>query len=170
MLKTPTRTTRGVTEWCGPTALAVLTGLSYDEAYEKMKRAINRQRGKEAVARGLRRDYWKKSAFKGVSTYEIRIAGKALGLKIKWAIERGTISRRALRGTTLLTFVREHTVKGKTYLVVAGNHYVVVRDGLVYDNTRSNGGVCSIEDYPRAKLGRLSCYAEVRPKADALAG
>lgn len=165
MLRSPTRSETRSKSWCGPYALAVLSGLTYDDAYSKMLKAINRQRSKEAAARGLRRDYWKKTAFKGVSTYEIRIAAKALGVKIEWATDRSR--RYAHRGVTLLTFVREHTIKGKTYLVVAGNHYVVVKDGTVYDNTHTSGQH-SIDDYPRAKLGRLLCYADVRPRPAAL--
>lgn len=163
-MKSPTKSAR--TMWCGPYALALLSGLSYDEAYRKALRSINVRRGKEAVERGLRRDYWQRAALKGVSHYEMRVAAKALGIKIEWKLDA---RRRQYEhhGVTLLTFVREHTVKGKTYLVSAANHYVVVRDGIVYDNTLTKPAH-PVEEYPRAKLGRLECYAEVRPRPAAM--
>ncbi len=168
MLKQPTRSTTRQHSWCGPTALAVLTGLTYDEVYPRMVDAINRHSRKLARERQLPADYWVKKAFRGVSTSDLIIAAKHFNVTVKWARKPGPGRYQPYlhRGVTLLTFVREHTVKGKTYLVVAANHYVVVKDGIVYDNTSK--GPFHVEQYPRAKLGRLRCFAEVRPRPEAL--
>lgn len=159
MLKTPTRSTTRAHSWCGPTALAALTGLPYDAVYKKMVASINRHSRAEAKRHGYRADTWVQKSFQGVSVGDLAIAGKSLKLTIDWDSRH--------KGATLLTFTREHTIKGKVYLVVAANHYVVIKDGIVYDNTVT--GPHPIDEYPRAKLGRVTHWAQVRPRPEALA-
>jgi hypothetical protein len=159
MLKTPTRSTTRTHSWCGPTALSALTGLPYDVVYKKMVASINRHSRATAKRRGYHADTWVQKSFQGVSVDDLAVAGKSLKLTIEWSTQH--------KGTTLLTFVRDHTVKGKVYLAVAANHYVVVKDGIVYDNTPT--GPHPIDEYPRAKLGRITHWAQVRPRPEALA-
>ena len=42
-----------------------------------------------------------------------------------------------LLGMTLKTFVDQHTIKGKTYIVTTSSHVQVVKDGIVIDQRGS---------------------------------
>lgn len=160
----------GRTLWCGPFLVALLTGLPYDEAYAKLladiRRAIMKKR--RAVAeRGWRgtlladRPVVSRAGLptqvKGTYEHQIaRLLGK-LGVAMKLTYTWAPI--------TLLTFAREHTVKGKTYAVAAGHHWLVLKDGLLY---HSHHAPLPIDEAPRYRMARVECWAEVRPRPAAL--
>lgn len=160
----------GRTLWCGPFAVAVLTGLGYDEAYAKvladLRRAIMTVRRKRAERLRIKVSRANlPTTIRGVHEHDVaRTLGK-LGVKVKWT----NLAKRDRM--TLLDFTRNHTVKGRTYLVVAGNHYEVIKDGVIY---HSHIDPTPIEEATsRAsksgyKLARVECWAEVKPRPAAI--
>ena len=147
------------TLWCGPFSVAMVTGLSYEEAYEKCRKMEQRRLNAQAKRRGLRPGYWT-AIIKGMHEGTL---SKALGL-LKVKCEWNWVKRKDL---TLLTFAREHTIKGLTYIVVAGNHYVTIKDGVLY---HSHHDPMPVEDAPKYRKARVSGWAHVRPLPAAIVG
>lgn len=155
----------GRTLWCGPFAVAMVTGLEYDEAYKKVladiRRAIMKTRREYAKKRGVpvSRSGLPTSV---QGTYEHQIVRILNKLRVTTKlVYTGPMSKRP----TLLTFVRDHTVKGRTYIIVAGNHWVTVKDGVLY---HSHHDPLPVEDAPRYKMARVECWAEVKPRPEAI--
>lgn len=158
------------TLWCGPFLVAMVTGLGYDEAYRKVLGDIRRAALKQRKAKYIGRDTDLKwslrvnplpTVVKGTYEHQIvRILGK-LGVKAK-LVYTGPMAKRP----TLLTFARDHTVKGKTYIVVAGHHWVTIKDGILY---HSHHDPMPLEDAKRYRMARVECWAEVKPRPAAVA-
>jgi len=156
----------GRTLWCGPFAIAVITGLDYDTAYAKLLSDIRRTRMKS-----LKRRYKGLSAYrlremlpkviKG--TYEHQIEGLLNKLKVKTKLVYfGGMRYRP----TLITFAREHTRRGRTYILVAGHHWLTMQDGIIY---HSHHAPKPVEEMAKYRMAKVECYAEVEPLPAALA-
>lgn len=155
------RSPTGRTLWCGPFALAVVTGLEYDEAHAKAVAVEQRRLNADAKRRGLPPGYWTKAYFKGMTASELARTAEKLGVKADWH----HVPNGKRKGPTLLTFSREHTVKGKTYVIIAGWHWVVVKDGVLY---HSHVDPITVEEAPTYRMARVSCWAEVKPRPEAV--
>ncbi len=161
--KSGRRSPSGRTLWCGPFATAVLTGLEYDEAYKKLLSKIRRDIAKKKRARGWGEAEIKRALPKSVQgVHETDLEKVLTSLKVKTNF---VYCNRKREQHTLLTFTREHTVKGRTYLVVAGNHYEVVKDGILY---HSHHDPLPIGDAPRYRLAKVTAWAEVKPRPEAV--
>lgn len=159
MLRYPAEAIGRVT-WCGPFAIAIITGLTYEEAHDKAIAVENRRLNAAAKARGLRPGYWRVTHFKSMGRGVLSRTAARLGVKIRWSGYRKLAEQ-----PTLLTFARDHTIKGRTYLILAGHHYVVVRDGVVYHSWHTP---CPVEDMQRHRLARVCYWAEVKPRPAAI--
>jgi hypothetical protein len=145
----------GLVLWCGPFALAVVTGLPYDTCREKLRAVEQRRLNAQAKARGLKPGYWK-ARIKGVSDHLLATTAERLGVKVAWHnIRHGRTS-----GPTLITFTRDHTVKDRVYLVVAGWHYVTICNGILY---HAHHDPLPVEDAPKYRKARVARWAEVKP-------
>jgi hypothetical protein len=159
----------GRTLWCGPFLVAMVTGLDYDTAYKKvlsdLRRSILAARKKKYAGREHDLKWSLKvnplpTVVKGTYEHQIaRVLGK-LGVTTK-LVYTGPMAKRP----TLLTFAREHTVKGHTYVVVAGHHWVTIKDGVLYHAWHAP---MLLEDAKRWKMARVECWADVKPRPAAV--
>ena len=156
-LQAPARNDKGRT-WCGPYALALLSGLDYETAYKKILRSYNRYYRTQAKKRGLHPEYWTKKSIKGMTTYELGRAGKSLGVKIDW--------KKPPERCTVLGFARDHTVKGRVYLVQTRTHFLTVLDGMIYDNWPSSPRPADGQHHLRKAI--VQSVAEIKVKAGLL--
>ena len=109
---------------CGIYALAELSGRSLQFVFNWYKERYDRP------------DNWQGS------TYEPHIFGAALkhfGLKKK----KINYDRRM----TVRKFVEECTVRGRTYLLMTGSHFLVVKGGREEAICIDQGARCSVDDY-----------------------
>jgi hypothetical protein len=136
--------------WCGPFADAVILGQDYDIALRYIERSVR-----------LRPDPDRTSAKTITGVFPSEIA-RVLGyrrVKVQFNhIDEG-------ERPTLVTFVRERTVKGKTYLIGVADHWVVVKDNVLYHNQHDP---CHIDLAPKYRMGRVDMWAEVKPRPGAL--
>ena len=112
---------------CGIYALAELSGRSLQFVFNWYKERYNRP------------DNWQGR------TYEPHIFGEALkrfGLK-----KKRTLCHRLSKKITVRKFVDEHTAKGKTYLLMTGGHFLVIKGGRDEAICIDQGARCSVEDY-----------------------
>lgn len=157
-LKAPTKNSHTGRHWCGPYAYALLLGLDYEAGYKRLlghiRRAIiKRRRARRMPERVIRGNLPR--FIKGVYTSTLVAALAAAGVK--------TAFSRKHAGVTVLTFTREHTVRGVAYLLDAGHHFGVILDGVLYDNR----GPCPVEEC-HWKLARVEEWSIVKPRSAAL--
>lgn len=163
--KSGRRSPSGRTLWCGPFAVAMLSGLEYDEAYKKVLSVVRREHMKAARLFAERRGVAvnKRDCPKSVQGLSRSMTAKVLNrLKIKTTLVH--IPNKKAR-PTFLTFSRDHTIKGRTYIVVAGNHWMTLKDGILY---HSHHDPIALEEAPRYRLAKVDCWAEVKPLPAAL--
>lgn len=159
----------GRTLWCGPFMVAMVTGLEYDDAYAKVLADLRRHiKAMRAITYKGRPDGLKWSlkqwplptSVKGTHKEDIVRVLNKLGVKAKLTAIRKFADR-----PTLLTFSREHTVKGKTYIIVAGHHWLTIKDGILY---HSHHDPLPVEDAPRYRMARVTHWAMVTPRPAAI--
>ena len=142
--------------WCGPTALTVLTGKRYDIVEKDLLKYVNKNR----IVGGLSTTTWKftrvkkrkVNTIKGMSNSEMRRALNRYGYRMPRVYDLDT--SQTFRQWTRAT----HGKRGKTwYLVVAGNHYMVVKGNKVWDTTTPEKGtpITKIPWKKRAKMQEL---------------
>lgn len=122
--------------WCGPSALAIVTGLTYDDAYAQASKALRRKR------------------IVGMSCHEMRLAFARAGWNMGLNTLEGGMPRRDRRSyyrmmglqeaklpppTTAMTLAKwlETRTLGQqmtTFLVNVGRHWIVVRGTKMADN------------------------------------
>lgn len=147
--------------WCGPFALAMISGISYDAAYAKALDVEKRRLRAQAKKRGFKPDYWtKRLAIKGLNKWTLVLIAKRLGVTVKWVFPKWSRTK-----LTLLTFVREHTVKDHVYLVIAGNHYETICNGILY---HAHHKPLPVEDAPKYRMAHVECWADVRVRPAAV--
>lgn len=158
-LRHPARSSTRTSTWCGPFALAVITGLSYDDAYAKSLAVEKRRLRTAARRRNLAPNYWTDGlSIKSMHANAFKRTAERLGIVVKWAYELKD-------QPTLLTFTRQHTVKDRVYVVSAGNHYEVICNGILY---HSHHDPMPVEDAPRYRMARVKKWTEVKPRPAAL--
>ena len=122
---------RGKNRWCGPGAIAILTGVTTDDA-SRMIRAFTGKRN-----------------CMGTPTHVLRKVLYECGITSHlsdeyWSGERPTLNQ----------WVTDGRSRGGTYLVVAGNHFQILTDGLFVDNQVKE--VTAFEDLKKGKRRRVS--------------
>ena len=126
---TPAKTTMKRRNWCGPYALAVLFGCSYDRAYELAKAWLDRPAGITGM--------WKREM---LFCIEMRRLTTKSGIRATPIPTRDIrVARETGRGTvwkpkTLTQFYRGRPDTQGTYLVAITGHYVVIKGTRIIDN------------------------------------
>jgi len=95
--------------YCGPSVISVITGLSCE------------------CAAAWIRDVAKKRSVKGVHTHDLKSTLRRRGVSL-------STTRYPTERLTLNQWGKKKKEHGKTYLLVAGNHFVVVRGRKIFDN------------------------------------
>jgi len=143
--------------YCGPTALTVLTGKRYDIVEKDLLKEVN----KNVKYRGRwQLDWWtgerkkfiparKETQIKGMSNGQMRRALDRYGYRMYRSDNHGA-------NQTFRQWVRAtHGKRGKTwYLVVAGNHYMVVKGNKVWDTYTPDKGM-PVTKIPWKKRARM---------------
>lgn len=97
-------------QWCGPSAICIITGLQFTKAVELLR-----------SVKARRRPSLERVTIKGASYEEMTTALRHLGYEVvPLAIETGTTFAAWLRG-------RPEAVRKEVVLVCAGQHYMVVQ-------------------------------------------
>tara|TARA_R100001129_G_C5278361_1_gene236146 strand:- start:15 stop:440 length:426 start_codon:yes stop_codon:yes gene_type:complete len=109
---------------CGIYALAELSGRSLQFVFNWYKEKYDRP------------DNWQGS------TYEPHIFGAALK---RFGLKKNSINYN--KRMTVRKFVEECTVKGRTYLLMTGSHFLVVKGGREEAICIDQGARCSVDDY-----------------------
>ena len=109
---------------CGIYALAELSGRSLQFVFNWYKERYDRP------------DNWQGS------TYEPHIFGAALK---RFGLKKNSINYN--KRMTVRKFVEECTVKGRTYLLMTGSHFLVVKGGREEAICIDQGARCSVDDY-----------------------
>ena len=109
---------------CGIYALAELSGRSLQFDFNWYKERYDRP------------DNWQGS------TYEPHIFGAALK---RFGLKKNSINYN--KRMTVRKFVEECTVKGRTYLLMTGSHFLVVKGGREEAICIDQGARCSVDDY-----------------------
>ena len=134
MIVRAARSSKGAT-WCGPHALATVTGKTYDEVIEVVRKRIKRKR------------------IKGMFSHEMYYSAKALGVK-----DMGVFM--PSRGKRNLRNLMDWLKPNRLYIIFVTGHFVTVntKDWTVCDNCNDWHPVAT------SKLGRkrVISYAEVR--------
>jgi hypothetical protein len=156
----------GRTLWCGPFALSVITGLPYDATYAKALdvekrriRALNRAYYRNRGIKNPKGPYSVPTSLQGMHEDAFARTAERLGVKVKWTHLRKDTP-------TLLTFARDHTVKDHVYVLVAGNHFEVICNGILY---HSHHDPVAIEDAPAYRMARVTSWADVKVRPEAIA-
>lgn len=137
--------------WCGPSALAAITGLNYMAALGVFQNI----RGPNRVGRT--------AAIMGVHNPEMMRALTRAGYRTQ---EIGFA-----RGATLARFLRERTdeQRSSTILVNAGHHYVVVKGNKGIDNKTKTPVFISKMPGRRMRMARAWIVTKVAPAAKPMA-
>ena len=109
------------TLWCGPYALAVVSGLSYDEVYKKALRKVRRDTP----------NYCHQPKYiKGMMKGQVEAVAKTLKVPCKFGRVEG-MSR-----TATLSNLMDYLQPNRVYIVGITGHYVVVNTstGMLIDN------------------------------------
>ena len=109
---------------CGIYALAELSGRSLQFVFNWYKERDDRP------------DNWQGS------TYEPHIFGAALK---RFGLKKNSINYN--KRMTVRKFVEECTVKGRTYLLMTGSHFLVVKGGREEAICIDQGARCSVDDF-----------------------
>lgn len=132
--------------WCGPIALTVMTGLSYERCEDELYlvRANHDSRFISKCTDGHKRQ----NGIKGTYEHEVTQAAQRLGLRKvgEWIVmvERVTCRR----------FIERQTAdqKRQMLLVCVGHHWVVLHAGLVYDFNHPTGTPIAVSRFSRSKI------------------
>lgn len=122
--------------YCGPTVLMMLTGLPLAD----IRRDINlarRRKGKKSIKRmkrtGDKLIPWRlNNPVKGVSCTIMNEMLEKYGLKPERRFVQG-------KKQSLKNFAEDYSTVKKPVVIVVGNHYVLLNDGMVYDTYRIDG-------------------------------
>lgn len=155
----------GRTQYCGPFAVAMLTGMDYDGAYTKLLASIRRQtmesrkrkyKNRPSDLKWSLKQWPLPTRVKGTYDYQIKECLRKLGVKVEWS--------KAHAKVTVAAFADLHTVVGQTYLVCAGHHWIVLKDGVLY-HAHHAPKAARLSNWA---LKRVTYWAAVRPRPAAL--
>lgn len=122
--------TRGKGPYCGPTAIAILTG----EPISRIEKMIRRRR-----RGGFRNSAGCKMPIKGTYNWEVIAVLKTLGCRVE-EVKR-------VSGETLSNLVTECLPSTGAYLVNVTGHFMVASGGMIADTTHKTP--ISVVDYRR---------------------
>ena len=123
---------KGTNRWCGPGALAILTGVSTDDA-SRMIRCITGKRSATSTHTHVLR----------------KVLGKC-GIDTHRVMETFAPTNERM---TLNQWVKGGGAKGGTFLVIAGNHFQIVTNDLFVDNQVKT--LTAFEDLTKGKRRRV---------------
>tara|TARA_R100000656_G_scaffold117522_2_gene90925 strand:+ start:18406 stop:19110 length:705 start_codon:yes stop_codon:yes gene_type:complete len=115
---------------CGVTAMAIASGISFDASWDLLKKVCSGVRFSDCGRA------WNSTKFTG-GTFdrERAIAYKKIGLKTT-EIKLDKIKKRLkVKNLTITQFVKWGSKKGATYIITAGNHVQVLKDGWLIDQS-----------------------------------
>jgi len=146
---------------CGVTAMAIAANISFDSAWDLLKRVHRDRRGGHlSNIKTNNNMFSKKTKFTGAThDAERELAYKLIGLKttkLNWKDKYAIAKKNGNFVLTLKNFVEWGTAKGKTYIVTTTGHVQVVKDDWVIDQ----GGAKSIEEY-HGKAKHITSVHEV---------
>lgn len=149
------------TIWCGPFIVGLLLGLDYVEAY-KILLADVRQAAAEVVRAAADQRYEVAGGDEVRRSQPARITGTYPHQIARLLNKRGVRCdfTELEERQTLLSFIRHVAEPGKTYLIDAGHHWLVVRNGVMY---QSHYRPTVLERAPTHRKARVLCWAEVVP-------
>lgn len=149
--------------WCGPFAVAVLTGLGYDEAHNACRKDARLVARARALVAADDEGYAHPDPTQGPENIDWTYPHQVQRVLTKLGV-RCTLYD-APAGLTLQRMVDLHTKAGKTYLVHCGAHWLVVHDGMMY---HSHHEPCPVAEAPRFRRAKVLLWYEVRPRPEAL--
>ena len=110
---------RGSGPYCGPTAIALITG----EPISRIEKMIRRKR-----RGGFRDSTGRKMPIKGTYPWEIIKVLAALGCRVD-------LPTKGVKGETLNNVVNEHIPAAGTFLIEVTGHFMVASGGMIADTT-----------------------------------
>ena len=138
------------TLWCGPYALAVVSGLGYDEVYTKALRKIRRD---------TPRYCHQPKYIKGMAERQVEAVAKVLKVPCKFNKVEG------LRRTATLNSLLDYLRPNRIYIVGITDHYAVVNTatGMLIDNIHkewvpvgdSKHARCRVEEVAEVKRHKV---------------
>ena len=139
--------------WCGPTALTVLTGKRYDMVEKDLLKHANQGGTMRLFGRGRGRMFRpskKINQIKGMSNPSMRRALERYGYGMESKPKMYSYSQ------TFRQWIKAtHGKRGKNwFLIVAGNHYMVVKGNRMWDTNTPAEGV-SITKLPWKKRAKM---------------
>ena len=105
--------------YCGPTAIALLTG----EPISRIEQMIRRKR-----RGGYRDSSGRKMPIKGTYPWEVIYVLARLGCRVE-------LPKKGVRGETLNNVVNEHLPSTGVYLIEVTGHFMVASGGMIADTT-----------------------------------
>lgn len=157
----------GRTLWCGPFAVAMLTGLDYDSAYRACQKDAKRVAKAKALAAADEQGYSvvdpvPEPDITWTYPHQVDRVLRSLGARVSDVHE----SQGPIGGwPTLIRFVREQTEPGKCYLIHLASHWLVVQDGIMYHGIHDP---MPVEEAPRYRRAKVEMWYEVKPRPEAL--
>lgn len=150
------------TIWCGPYIVALLLGIDYDEAYKALL-ADARKAAAEAVRVDADRDQRIPSPIELKRAKPVSVTGtyphQVARLLNKRGVRCDLVDARADNPRlTVQSLVRHIAKPNRTYLIDAADHWLVVRDGVMYN---SHFEPVLVSMAPRYRLARVLWWAEV---------
>ena len=144
--------------WCGPTALTVLTGKRYDIVEKDLLKHANQGGTMRLFGRSRGRMFRpskKINQIKGMHTAPMGRALTRYGYTMKG--QTGQTDFEANPKKTFRQWIKDtHGKRGKNwFLIVAGNHYMVVKGNRMWDTNTPAEGV-SITKLPWKKRAKMA--------------
>lgn len=143
-MNAPARSSTMRSSWCGPYAIAVCLGITYDEAYALIKKAL---RTKMRITSMY--DSWVTKAL------------KRGGLRVKTFEPPARYAKVKLGGWPTLRNLADYLKPNRLYIVRVTDHYITVdtRDWTAIDN---NGRGWFPVDWHRMANRKVRCVLEVK--------
>tara|TARA_R110000765_G_scaffold170696_3_gene275704 strand:+ start:7284 stop:7856 length:573 start_codon:yes stop_codon:yes gene_type:complete len=150
-------------KYCGPAAVSVIAGITAEAAAEKFReyRDANNTRGK------ARQSKTQHAGIVGVWNKEMIPVLKTLGVKTNLVKMNGYVrsssGRKWVRSGPTLRAYADELKPNVTYLFNVTNHYVTVRNGMVYDNWHNEGKPISEHRAARKKFPKAWEVTPAKP-------
>jgi len=125
--------TKGLRNWCGPTALSILTGRTIGYCAKLSAEIASRQRYRHSYNQGWHSVKHTAKTIKGVDNSEMEYAANKMGFRFKRVVP--------VADNTLFKFMEDMTgpIWKEALLINVTDHYVVAQRGICYDNHDTTG-------------------------------
>lgn len=133
MLHTPIAD--GRRHFCGPTAIAAVTGATFDEVYKKIRRVRSDRNGRVRDTAG------RKVPIKGMGNFDLLLTMKRFGFKVK--------AKGSLGYPTLRALLEDRGHLGPIIVNVT-HHYIAVSRGMICDTFTKVP--IPMMDYPKLRV------------------